>query len=252
MKDESNEIEVLENMPVVQNTQIAIGHNPYLTMIEKMVDRGGDLANLDKMLDLQMKWEANEARKAFNIAFAQFKSEAVQVIKRTIVKDGPLKGSKHANLFDVVAATSEPLARHGLTTAWKLTKDEPALMEITCTLKHSAGHSESVSMSSAPDTGPGRNAIQARGSAKSYLERYTLMAILGLAATDSDDDGVQAGRGEIKYITFEQATSINEWIESVGADKAIFCNWLKVGSVETIPAKDYDKAVNALKAKAKK
>jgi len=44
-------------------------------------------------------------------------------------------------------------------------------------------------MGGAPDAGPGRNAIQARGSAKSYLERYTATAILGLAAQDADNDG---------------------------------------------------------------
>lgn len=31
--------------------------------------------------------------------------------------------------------------------------------------------------------------MQARGSTKTYLERYTLTAILGLAAQDADDDG---------------------------------------------------------------
>ena len=62
-------------------------------------------------------------------------------------------------------------------------------MEITCTLSHEGGHSESVSMGGPPDTGPGRNAMQARGSTKTYLERYTLTAILGLAAQDADDDG---------------------------------------------------------------
>jgi hypothetical protein len=50
-------------------------------------------------------------------------------------------------------------------------------------------------MGAAPDTGPGRNAIQARGSAKSYLERYTLLAATGTAAADQDNDGNGAGKG---------------------------------------------------------
>ena len=66
-------------------------------------------------------------------------------------------------------------------------------MEVTCTLRHVAGHSEAVSMGSAPDSGPGRNAIQARGSAKTYLERYTATAILGMAPQDADDDGGKSG-----------------------------------------------------------
>lgn len=172
---------------------VPAGNSP-ADVMRTLLDRGVSPADLRELLAVQKEYEANEARKEFNKAFADFKAEAISVHKGTTITDGPLKGKRHANLFDVVVASAAPLARHGLSTSWKLTKDEPTLMEVTCVLKHSAGHSESVSMSSAPDTGPGRNAIQARGSAKSYLERYTLMAILGLAATDQDDD--DGGRTE--------------------------------------------------------
>ena len=44
-------------------------------------------------------------------------------------------------------------------------------------------------MGGPPDTGGAKNAIQARASTKSYLERYTLKAITGLSEQDDDDDG---------------------------------------------------------------
>lgn len=185
-----------ELMPMEPSPQRAIAQPNAVTtpadLLAMAVSQGADLDKLEKLMALQERYEANEARRAFNVAFAEFKAEAVKVIKGTVIKDGPLKGKTHANLHDVVIATAAPLAKHGLAAAWKLTKDEPGLMEVTCVLKHADGHSESVSMSAAPDTGPGRNAIQARGSAKTYLERYTLMAILGLAASDQDDDGAGA------------------------------------------------------------
>lgn len=168
------------------------------TSLMRIIDRAAtdqtfDIAKLQQLLAVKERWEANEARKAFNVAFANFKAKAVKIIKRTEVTDGPLKGKFHANLFDVVDATTPHLSKHGLTISWSLTKDEPAWMEISCTLRHIGGHSESVSMGGAPDVGPGRNAIQARGSAKSYLERYTATAILGLAAQDADNDGNVSG-----------------------------------------------------------
>lgn len=186
-----------ELMPIEETPRQAIvpQHTSVTTpadLLAMAVSQGADLDKLERLMALQERYEANEARKAFNVAFAEFKAEAVKVIKGTEIKDGPLKGKHHANLHDVVIATAAPLAKHGLTAAWKLTRDEPGSMEVTCVLKHAAGHSESVSMSAAPDTGPGRNAIQARGSAKTYLERYTLMAILGLAASDQDNDGIGA------------------------------------------------------------
>src|SRR3990167_1921455 len=115
-----------------------------------------DVAKLQELLAVKERWDANEARRAFNIAFADFKSEAVKIIKRTEIQDGPLKGKFHANLFDVVNATTPHLSKHGLAISWCLTKDDPAWMEGSCTLRHVRGHSESVSMGGAPDAGPGR------------------------------------------------------------------------------------------------
>jgi hypothetical protein len=173
-----------------------------MSMLAMAVQKGMDVATIKDLMQLQKEWEANEARKAFNVAFAAFKAESVQIIKGVTIESGPLKGKKHADLFDVVSATMPALSKHGLSTAWRLSKDEKDWMEITCTLSHAAGHSESVSMGGMPDDGPGRNAIQARGSVKTYLERYTLTAILGL-----DDDGAGAeakGMPEADYLAFKK------------------------------------------------
>lgn len=147
-----------------------------------------------QLFELQLRWEENQARKAFKKAFAGFKSECVTIIKNVAVNDGPLKGKKYADLWGVVSAIIPALSKHGLSHSWKLTKDEPTWMEVTCTISHEDGYSEFVSMGAAPDTGPGRNAIQARGSAKSYLERYTLLAATGMAAAGTDDDGRASGK----------------------------------------------------------
>lgn len=212
------------------------------------MERGAGLEQLEKFMALKERWDATEAVKAFNAAFSDFKAEAVKIIKGTQIKDGPLKGRFHANLFDVVNGTTPHLSRHGLTIAWKLTKDDPTWMEVTCTLRHVGGHFESVSMGGAPDTGPGRNAIQARGSTKTYLERYTATAILGLAAQDADNDGGGAGP---QPITTEQACLIDDLIKEVGADKAKFLRYFKAKSVDEIHAQAFKDAVAALEAKRK-
>ena len=175
-------------------------------LLQVAMSQNADLDKLTKLMELQERWEANEARKAFNSAFSAFKAEAV-----TIVKAGPLAGTKYANLFDVVNAVIPALSKHSLSHSWKLSKDDKDWMEVTCTIKHSLGHSESVSMGAAPDTGPGRNAIQARGSAKSYLERYTLLAATGMAAADADNDGNGIGKGEeLDVADFDRAISLIE------------------------------------------
>lgn len=163
-----------------------------MSLIQTAVNRGADIATLERLLDLKLRVEAEEARKAFEAAFAAFKSEAVKIVKNVTYTDGPLKGKKRADLFGIVDAVTPALSKHGLSMSWKLTKDSPEWLEVTCSLRHEQGHSEHVSMGGAPDSGPGRNAIQARGSAKTYLERYTATAILGMAAEDQDTDGASA------------------------------------------------------------
>jgi hypothetical protein len=59
---------------------------------------------------------------------------------------------------------------------------------MTCRLTHRDGHCEECTTPAAPpDTGPGRNAVQAIGSTLTYLQRYSLVMLLGLATGDAPD-----------------------------------------------------------------
>ena len=166
-----------------------IAPNSPAAMMMSAMSQGASLEQIEKMMDLQDRWERKEAEKAYNAAFAAFKSEAVRIIKGREVTDGPLRGRAYAELHDVVDAVTPALSRHGLSASWKLTRDEKDWIEVTCTLKHTSGHSESVSMGGPPDSGGAKNALQARASTKSYLERYTLKAICGVAEGGDDTDG---------------------------------------------------------------
>ncbi len=153
------------------------------------VESGADLDRLEKLMELQERWESKVAKKAYDAAFAAFKAEAVKILKGRTVTDGPLRGKSYAELHDVVNAVTPALSKHGLSSSWRLTKDDKDWIEVTCYLRHVDGHEESVSMGGPPDTGGAKNAIQARASTKSYLERYTLKAITGLSEQADDDDG---------------------------------------------------------------
>lgn len=166
-----------------------------MTMLAVAVQRGMDAATIQGLMDLQDRFEEKEALKAFNVAFSAFKSEAVQIIKNRTVDTGPLNGKKYAELFAVVNAITPALSKHGLSSAWRLTKDEKEWIEVTCTIKHVLGHSESVSMGGPPDSGGAKSAIQARASTVSYLERYTLKAICGVSEQSDDNDGAGASGG---------------------------------------------------------
>lgn len=166
-------------------------------MMLAAVQQGATLEQVEKMMDLQERWQKAEAKKAYDAAFAAFKAEAVVIIKGRQVTDGPLKGKSYAELHDVVNAVTPALSRHGLSSSWKLTRDDKDWMEVTCYLRHVGGHEESVSMGGPPDAGGAKNAIQARASTKTYLERYTLKAITGLSEQGDDTNGGKATDSEL-------------------------------------------------------
>lgn len=176
------------------------------------IEGGADLDRLERLMELQSRHEAKEAKRAFDAAFAAFKAEAVTILKGRKVTDGPLKGKSYAELHDVVNAVTPALSKHGLSSSWKLTKDDKDWMEVTCYLRHVSGHEESVSMGGPPDAGGAKNAIQARASTKTYLERYTLKAITGLSEQEDDDDGRGGKEADNRPL-------VDKWVKKVKAAK---------------------------------
>jgi hypothetical protein len=151
-----------------------------------------DLEKLERLWALQVRFEQREAEKAFNEAMAAFKANPPVILKDKHVHFVSQKGTTdydQATHFGVTTAIAEALAKHGLSHSWTSTQADGKIT-VNCTIKHRLGHSESTSMEAAYDASGGKNAIQAIGSAKTYLERYTLLGITGLSTKDlPDDDG---------------------------------------------------------------
>lgn len=219
------------------------------------IEKNLDLDKVEKAMALQERWEQNEARKAYHDAMAAFKANPPEIEKdRSVVIPHKVGGGvtkyKHASLANVTTKINAALSVHGLSAAWKVAQADK-LITVTCTITHRLGHSESTSLHGSPDDSGSKNAIQAVGSTISYLERYTLLALTGLATHDMDDDGATANGGP-EYITADQAVKIENELKGTGSDKAVFLKYIGAESVETIPAKSYSKAMAALAKKKEK
>lgn len=156
------------------------------------VENNADLDRLEKLMQLQERWEANEARKAFVTAMAAFKREPVEIYKRKQVgyktREGDFVGYKHAELSDVTAAIAPAMAKHGLSFDWDIHQGSGTIT-VDCVVTHVMGHSKMVTMSGAPDNSGKKNLIQQAASTITYLQRYTLLAATGMSTKDEDDDG---------------------------------------------------------------
>jgi hypothetical protein len=153
-----------------------------------------DLDRMERLMKLQIDWEAHEAEKAFNDDFAKVKTEPMVAERGRKVTDGPLKGKRYAELADVCDAVTESLAKYGFGHSWNVLADEKDWIKIECVITHRLGHKRAVAFGGAPDTGPGRNTIQARKSTVTYLERITLLLATGVAEEGTDDDGAGGKR----------------------------------------------------------
>ncbi|BEP34296.1 hypothetical protein GmRootV59_12700 [Variovorax sp. V59] len=169
-------------------------------MMLTALGRGASLELVESAMKLQERWEANEARKAFVKAMADFKAEPLEIFKRKHVgyttKDGDFVGYKHAELSHITDVVVPAMARHGLSHRWDLQQGGGRIVVI-CTITHRLGHSESVSLDGSPDSSGKKNGIQQVASTITYLQRYTLLAATGLATKDdADDDGRGGGGGD--------------------------------------------------------
>lgn len=162
-----------------------------MMLLQIAMDQGADLDRLERLMQMQERWEQNEARKAFTMALAAFKANPPAITKNKTVDFQTAKGRttyEHATLDEVALKIGAALAPHGLSFRWNVEQKAPRVF-VTCILQHQLGHSESVTMDGPADDSGNKNQIQQVGSTVTYLERYTLLAITGMAVQGQDDDG---------------------------------------------------------------
>jgi ERF superfamily len=186
-----------------KTAEIVHAPNPYdepqqemtpMGLLQLALSKGTSVEQLEKLMDLQLRWQANEARQAFVKALNAFKADPPEILKNNHVRYG--EGDKqvdydHATLDQVCRQVSGGLSKHGISHRWRVTQDT-GLVRVTCILTHDLGHFEETTLAAGPDASGGKNNIQALGSTVTYLERYTLLAATGLAAKNGDDDGRSA------------------------------------------------------------
>lgn len=220
-----------------------------MDMLNRAVAQGANIEVLEKLMGLQERWEAGQARKAFDEAMAAAKAKIPVIAKNRTVDFTSTKGRthyKHEDLAEIARTVTPILARHGLSYRFRTSSAPNEPVTVTCIVSHRGGHAEENTLAAGRDDSGNKNSIQAVGSTITYLQRMTLKAALGLAASD-DDDGVSAEPEDV--ISQEQLESLIELADEVGADKAAFCKYLKVPSLAAIPSKDYARAVAALNKK---
>ena len=198
--------------------------NQYDLIISKALSTDVDIDKLTALMEMKERYDKSQAKKDFVLAMSEFKAECP-----TVLKTARSHTSTYADLGMMIEAVTPVLSKHGLSHSWGFKQNfenNKMLIEVTCTITHKAGHSESVALVSYPDSGGKMNEIQRIGSTTTYLERYTFVAITGLAVKKMDDDGNSAvgkkeapARETISEKSLEELRKLVDGMSEKAADK---------------------------------
>ena len=214
----NKEINKMTNHIIIQDEKSEAPKLPAINPMQLMqvaVESNADLDKLEKLMNLQQRWEAGEARKAFFSAMANFQRNCPSIKK---LKKG--HNYLYAPLGDIMAQIREPLFNCGLSIRFE--QDHSHGITVTCIVSHKDGHSERTTMTGGADTSGSKNGIQAIGSTVTYLQRYTVIGALGITTADADIDGRLP---QDTSISLNATDEISKLLSSRGQSEADFFTW---------------------------
>jgi len=243
--DKRGSFNEVQNLPAAPNDVIMMamqkGYTPEL---------------IEKMMALQERFEANEARKAYHKSMAIFKANPPQVWRDMQVKyevGTKVTTWSHSDLGVAAEAINKALGENGLNSTWRLQPLDGNKTRVTCIISHELGHSEETFLEAGPDKTGSKNEIQAIGSTIFYLERYTLFAMTGLAPVRMDDDGRKVnGNSPTSLLNDQQFADIQTLKTDAKLSDEEFKKRLqkkfKVATVEELTTVQADELIKALGA----
>lgn len=226
-----------------------------ISMLAQALSTGAPMELVRELLVLKREYDADEARKAFNTAMANAWGEMTTVLKNKLVDFTSAKGRTrylYEGLDDVLDAVRPALAKHGLSIHWHLDEADGQMI-VTCHVEHQDGHARTNTLSAPRDESGQKNLIQSKGSTITFLQRYTLKAALGLAAS-LDDDGRASGAtpgapASSERISAEQVAALMALASDI-ADKGVLDRMkqqLGITELAEIPASKFEAVMKKLR-----
>lgn len=227
-----------------QLTEAKSESNSVMSILENAIEKGHSVDVVERLLDMQERIMATQARQAYAQALLAVQSE-VTPVRKSQYNDHTK--SKYGVLEDVWKELKPLIEKYGFSPSFSAPNvGQGGLINWTCTLMHSAGHSKEYTLPLPPDgSGPkgggNKNPVQAIGSTSTYARRYLLCMIFGVVFENEDDDGVG---GNVERISESQAADIESLLQDLPASKKTgLLNWLKIKRIADMPVTRFASAV---------
>ena len=213
-------------------------------------DPSVDIDKMERLLAMQERVLERNAESAFNESMRGAQGEMRQVATDA---NNPQTRSRYATYAKLDKVLRPIYTRHGFSLSFDETDSpKPDHIRVLAILAHRGGHSHKY-QKDMPADGKGAKGgdvmtkTHAAGAAASYGMRYLLKGIFNVAIGEEDTDGNDP-KGE-PCITEAQVADLQALMQEVGADKARFFAYLKIGALEEIYARNYASVVKLLESK---
>lgn len=168
-----------------------------MDILNNAITRGASGADIDKFINLVKDQRELEARQGFIGAMIDFKKEVPEICRNASGEkfvEGQEVAWDYATLDRVCDHLIPALAKHDIIHHWQPDQSgvDASLVTITAILTHRLGHSQGATLKAPPDASDGKTPVEAIQSTTTRLERYTLLAVCGVAVKQQRDD--EAGR----------------------------------------------------------
>lgn len=213
-----------------------------LLLIDRALERGHDPGAL---YELAQAWERDRAAERFATALATFQARCPQIVKRRRLDLGGGKGPLYASLDDIMEVVKPILGECGLSVTFSAGLTDGGQLTARCMIHHGRHTHESEITLPVPSQ-MRVNDTQKMGAALSYAKRYALCAALNIVVTDEDTDAANV----METISEEEIATLNEWIETSGADLARFLKAFAIEKLSDMPKQQFLVALGELKRKA--
>lgn len=239
------------SLQVLPDGQRFAPSNPIGPMLEAITHGGvttDNAAALEKMMDLYLKVEAVNARKAFAEAKAALQADIPHIVATKPVpnRDGSIRYC-YAPYQSIMREVEPFLAKHGFSISFGQKVEEKRLTAI-CTLTHIGGHEACNEFAVRVGQGPPSSSeAQADGAASTYAKRFALCNCLNITVDMPDDDARRQG----DVITAAQAADLERRLKAVNGNVESFLRLADAESFTDIRSDKYAMLDAALTKKAR-
>jgi hypothetical protein len=230
--------------------------DPILALIERAArDQSVDIDKMERLFGMHERMKAKQAEEAYNAAMAAAQAALIPVVKN---RKNDNTGKRYADLLAIADQALPVVYANGFAVSVSECESptkRQGYIGAACEVSHAKGHGKRYVFDIPIDDvglkgNSNKTAIQAYGSTLTYARRYAVCNIFNIAV--SDGDGSAPAPADKGLISAEQLARLEKLMAAHGVSVPDFCNHYEIGRVADVPARYFDKVIEAITSPKRK